>query len=600
MKKALLAVLSFSLAVSSLAQMPTFRETVVVTASGEAENADEAPAAVAVIDGDEMERSLEVSASALLRRVPGVTLLRSGLDGGVSSLFSRGTNSNQTLVLFEGIRLNDPYFGGFDWSLPLAAGIGRMELVRGPYSALYGSDAMGGVVQLFAPQPTEQNFQLLGEGGSGGWQRWQAQTSLARTRWDLAAAAAWRQGTGALTNDSFWGKSLTLVAHLRPSSAGQLGVLLRVHNGHTEVPFSASRLTPHRYTAAEQTLVGLPFRWRLSPALTLTGSLARVRGSLAFRDPDDPWGYTAADTRTQSWQGRAVLHGRTGAHRWQLGGEWRQEEVTASSSFGVALDRQRQEVSAGFAQDRVALGGWGELTLGARYDQAAHWRELSPRLVWQRRWRWGRLWVAAGKGFRAPTLGELYYPGSGNPQLQPERSRNLELGLALPLPAHWVVQLVPFSNRVRNLVDFDYASWRFANVARALQRGLELSAERRAGTRLWRWAATWLDAEDGQGQALLRRPRWSSSLTLGESFAAGTGEVTLVYVGRRQDLDPLGFARVWQGGFVTANLAFRYRLSQLLVASLRVENLADRSYQEVRGYPGPGRRAFLGVELSKR
>lgn len=600
MKKALLVILSLSFVVSSLAQVPTFRETVVVTASGEVESADEAPAAVAVIDGDEVERSLEASASALLRRVPGVTLLRSGLDGGVTSLFSRGTNSNQTLVLFEGIRLNDPYFGGFDWSLPLAAGIGRMELVRGPYSALYGSEAMGGVVQLFAPQPKEHGFRLLAEGGSGGWQRWQAQASLASERRDLAVVATGRQGTGPLANDSFWGKSLTLVARVRPSTAGQLGVLLRVHNGHTEVPFSGSRLTPHRYTAAEQTLVGVPFRWHLGRALNLTGSLARVRGSLAFRDPDDPWGYTASDTRTQSWQARAVLHGRTGGHRWQLGGEWRQEKVTASSSFGVALDRRRQEVSAVFAQDRVGLGSWGELTLGARYDQAAHWRELSPRLVWQRRWRWGRLWVAAGRGFRAPTLGELYYPGSGNPQLQPERSRNVELGLALPLPANWLLQVVPFRNRVTNLVDFDYARWRFENVARALQQGVELSAERRAGQHLWRWAATWLDAEDGQGQALLRRPRWSSSVTLGESFAGGTGEVTLVYVGRRQDLDPVSFARVWQGGFVTANVAFRYRLTQLLVATVRLENVANRSYQEVRGYPAPGRRAFLGVELAKR
>jgi vitamin B12 transporter len=582
------------------AQMPTFQEKVVVTASGDEESLEQVPAAVTLVGEEELARSLETSLAALLRRVPGVTVLRSGLDGGVTSLFSRGTNSSHTLVLFEGIRLNDPYFGGYDWSLPFTAGIGRVEVVRGPYSALYGSEALGGVVQLFAPRGQGFRTQFLAEAGSGGWRRLQGQVGVGSTSWDLHLAAVEREGTGVLANDSFWGKAFTLRGQWRPSSALHLGLLARLSRSHTEVPFSGATWTPHRFTAAEETLVGLPLEVQLTKGLVLAANLARVEGQLTFRDPDDPWGYTAADTQKASWQGRAVLKGSWAGHRWQLGGEWRRDQVTAGSSLGPALANRRQQVRALFLQDRASLGAGGEVTLGLRYDRAGSWEELSPRLVWQKLWAQTRLWVSLGKGFRAPSLGELYYPYSGNPHLQPERAQSLEVGLGRVLAGGWVGQVVPFANRVSNLVDFDYATWRFANVAKARQKGVEFSLERQRPTSFLRWAVTWLAAKDGQGQDLLRRPRWGGSFTWGKQTAWGEGEWSLVYVGRRWDVDPVSFARVPQGGFVTANAALRWRLLPELFATLRVENLADKAYQEVRGYPAPGRRAFLGLELASR
>lgn len=587
-------VLTSFLSLPMGAQQPTFSETVVVTASGEEECLESVAAAVTVLDQEEMSRSREASLAALLRRSPGVTLLRSGLDGGVTSLFSRGTNSTHTLVLFEGIRLNDPYFGGYDWSLPLTSGVGRLELVRGPYSALYGADALGGVVQLFAPQRSGSSWQVLGETGSGGWQRYQGGVTLGTPQWDLAVHAVERRGTGELANDDFWGKALTVAAGVRPADGARLGLLLRASRSRTEIPFSGAQATPHRSTAAEETLVGLPWRFRLGPSLQLEGHLARVEGDLTFRDPDDPWGYTSADTAKESWQGRAALHAHFGRHRVQLGGEWRQDQVTAGSSLGPALSEKKQTVRSLFLQDRWALGKNSELTAGLRWDRAGVWEEVSPRVTWSLPVASGRVWVAVGKGFRAPSLGELYYPYSGNPSLQPERSRSVEVGASQTLGS-WLLQLVPFANRVTNLVDFDYTTWRFANIAASRQKGVEVSLERRKQSRLVRLAGTYLEAEDGEGRRLLRRPQWSGSFTLGETWTWGTGEVSLVYVGRRPDLDPVTFARVKQGGFFTANLAAQLPLSALFSVTVRVENLADRTYQEVRGYPAPGRRVFVGL-----
>lgn len=589
-------VLGVSLSLPLGAQQPTFSETVVVTASGEEESLDATAAAVTVLDQEEITRSREASLAALLRRSSGVTVLRSGLDGGVTSLFSRGTNSTHTLLLFEGIRLNDPYFGGYDWSLPLTAGVGRLELVRGPYSALYGADALGGVVQLFAPQGSGSSWQVFGEAGSGRWQRYQAGVTLGTAKWDMAVHGVERRGTGELVNDDFWGKAFTFSAGVRPGEGSRLGVLVRASRSRTEIPFSGAQATPHRVTAAEETLLGLPWRFQLSPTLQVEGHLARVEGNLSFRDPDDPWGYTAADTTKESWQGRVALRARFGRHRVQLGGEWRQDEVTAGSSLGPALTEKKQTIRSLFLQDRLSLGKSSELTAGLRWDRAGVWEELSPRVTWSVPLASGRVWVAIGKGFRAPSLGELYYPYSGNPSLQPERSRSVEVGASQTL-GPWLLQLVPFANRITNLVDFDYTTWRFNNIAESRQKGVELSAERRQQHRLVRLAGMYLEAEDGAGRRLLRRPQWSGSFTLGETWPWGTGELSLLYVGRRPDLDPVTFARVEQGGFFTANLAAQLAISDLFSVTVRVENLADRAYQEVRGYPAPGRRVFVGLAV---
>ncbi|MGQ9494927.1 MAG: TonB-dependent receptor plug domain-containing protein [Thermoanaerobaculaceae bacterium] len=579
------------------AQTPTFQETVVITATGEPESLLDVPAAVTVVDEKELARSLQASLSELLRRLPGTTVLRTGFDGGLTSLFSRGTNSNHTLVLFEGVRLNDPYFGGYDWSLPLTFGVGSLEILRGPYSALYGSDALGGVVQFSLPKIKDENWQVFGEKGSYGWRRLQANYGVGGSDWDLFLAAGEREGTGPLVNDAFWGKAMTLSAGWYPTAGSRLGVVARISRGHTEIPFTGALATPHRYTKAREVVIAVPFRRQVRPGLEVSASLARVGGKLTFRDPEDPFGYVASDTDKTSWQARLTMHLQLGKQRLQVGGDWHQEEVTSGSNFGPSLVNRKQTVGAAFSQVRWHLAGAGELVTGLRYDRAGAWEEVSPRVVWSRAWGQTRVWASLGKGFRAPSLGELYYPFSGNAELQAERSKNVEFGLGRLLGKAWHLQIIPFVNHVTNLIEFNFASYRFANVATARQRGVEFSLEQRTGQALTRLAATWLEAEGRNHRQLLRRPRWSASFTSGRDFPRGQGELSLIYVGPRPDLDPVTFSRVRQGGFFTANAALKWSLGDTFAATVRAENLTDRSYQEVRGYPAPGRRVLFGLEV---
>ncbi len=582
-------------------QLPVFQDSVVVTATGEEQPAGQAPAATSVITASELAAFGVTEVADALRWVPGVTVLRSGLDGGVTSLFVRGTSSTQTLVMFDGVRLNSPFFGGYDWSLPMASGLDRVEVVRGPYSALYGADAVGGVVQLIPEQGGGDRARALVEGGGSGWQRGQLDASVAAGGWSAVVSADSRQGGGPLANDDFWSRAGMVEVSATLAEGVRLGVLFRRTTGHTQIPFSGAELTPHRFTAAQENLLALPLHWRLGDG-ELEATLSRVSRSLQFRDPDEPSGFVREDTEADSYDGRVALHERWGRHRLVVGGEWREDAVSDGSSFGVTLSDRHLVTRSLFAQDDFSPFGRVGVLAGLRWDQAQPWgSELSPRLTvsWDAQaWRG---WVSFGTAFRAPSLGELYYPYSGNPALVPERSRSGEVGVSVPVSGgRSALQFVAFSNRQRDLIDFDYASFRYDNISLAREDGVEASWAAMLGDRgRLRVAADWLDARDGQGVPLLRRPAWSGALTLDGPVTGRLGvAASLVWVGRRDDLDPTSLARVGEAGFVTANVAATARLARTVSGHLRIENLADRRYEEVRGYPAPGRRVIVGLETA--
>jgi vitamin B12 transporter len=583
-------------------QLLVFRDTVIVTATGEEQPAEEVAAASSVITASQLWAAGVTSVADALRWVPGVTILRSGLDGGVTSLFVRGTASTQTLVMWDGVRLNSPFFGGYDWSLPLTLGLDRVEIVRGPYSALYGADAIGGVIQLVPEHAGGDRVRTLVEGGGSGWRRGQLDATLAEGSWNAVVSAGSREGEGPLANDGFWSRAGMVEVSTTLRGGGRLGVLLRRTTEHTEIPFSGATLTPHRYTAAEENLIALPLHWRFGTDAELEVTLSRVTRDLVFRDPEEPSGFVRSDTEADSDGARVALHRRWGRHHLVVGGEWREDTVSDGSSYGTNLADRHVATRSLFVQDnwssRIGIG----VLAGVRWDQADPWgSELSPRLTVSWEGRGLRGWISSGLAFRAPSLGELYYPFSGNPALAPERARSGEIGVSVPLVGgRSALQLVAFSNRQSDLIDFDFASFRYANVARAREDGVEASWIAMAGANgHLSVALNWLSARDGNGVPLLRRPTWSGAVTVdGPVWGRLAGAASLVWVGRRADVDPVSLERVRQGGFATADLSATVRLTRALAARVRIENVANRAYEEVRGYPAPERRLILGLEAA--
>ena len=225
-------------------QPTLFEEAIVVTASLDGEQEKDLPAAVSVIEAVEIEARQTTVVADLLASLPAMSVVQSGSPGQVTSLFTRGTKSDQTLVLWNGVELNDPYFGGFNWAFMPTEGIGRVEVVRGPFSSLYGGDAVGGVVQVLSAPRRGADLQL--EGGENGYLRGQvsAATQLGSTKVEVAGHL--RRGDGQAENDFFDGEALMARADWEMQPGMSLGLLVRAADADTGIPYNGGAPSPER------------------------------------------------------------------------------------------------------------------------------------------------------------------------------------------------------------------------------------------------------------------------------------------------------------------------------------------------------------------
>lgn len=571
-----------------------FEDAITITATAEEERVTEVTATVDVHASAEIADRQAGQVADLLRTVPGLDLVQAGSAGKATSLFSRGTNSSHTLVLWNGVELNDPYLGGFDWSTLSTDGVERVEIVRGPYSALYGSQAVGGVVQLVTRRggPETGLGEARLEGGSDRYLRAGAAvgTRLAGTAVDLFGHA--RQGEGEVENDGYDGSEVDLAVDHTFASQATLGALIRRAASDVEVPFDyAGQPSPRREQRFDTTSIAVPFAWT-DRVWHLAAQASRTATDLELADPNDP--FAASRARANREQARLAVRRSVGPEiEATVGGDWDRQEVRSEDAFGPALSDQMQRTWAAFAQ---AAWSRGPLRVDAgirRDDNDAFGAESSAKLgvAWAIATDW-RLRATYGEAFRAPSLADLYYPGFSNPGLEPERSRSYELAVEGGTGA-WRTTLALFQNNLENLIEFDFATFVPQNLGRARARGLEGSVAYRRGIADARLVATRLDAENLEtGGPLLRRPDWSASLVL----FVRPGNWTVGAVARHV-ADRVDFGDVPLDAYSTVDLSLARRIAGRWEPFVRVENLFDAKYEEAAGFPAPGRGARAGVSL---
>ena len=575
---------------------PTFEESVVVSASLDQEDRDNVPASVTVIHAEEIEARQADTLSEAIATVPGIAVMQAGPPGQQTSLFTRGTESEHTLLLWNGIPLNDPYFGGANWQFVPLDGVARIEVARGPFSALYGSNALGGVVQVFTG--SRQGGMFTAEGGEDGYYRGglAAGTDLGKLRLDVTGHL--RRGGGELEND-FYDSEEMLARGLWTVRPGMsLGLLARVNDSKTGIPFVSGLPNPTGDISWQEQELAVPFLADLG-TWEIEAQLSQTRFDGAYRDPDDPFGFTSSDTDSEGLRGRAVATWRKSDDLWiAFGSETESLEVTNTSSFGSNLDAADQKTWAVFGQ-----GSWGRgpvrFDAGVRRDDNnVYGSETSLRAgIVVKAGAATRLRASYGEAFRAPSLGELFFPFTGNPDLQPETGESFEVGIEREAGA-WRLGLTGFENRLQDMIDYDFLANRNLNVDRARTRGIEGEAGFRQGIFSASWNATWMETEDlSTGLELFRRPEWSSALLL----TARPGDWTLNlegrYVGERPDVDAVTFQRTENPDYVRVDLAARWKALGWLAPYARLQNAADEEYEEVLGYPAPGRTLIGGVAV---
>ncbi len=579
---------------------------VVVTAEAAPEASETLGAAATVIDAAEIARARTTNVLDLLRTVPGLDVVQSGGPGGVTSLFLRGTSSTQTLVLVDGVPLNSPYFGGTDLSAVSTANVERIEVVRGPFSALYGSEAIGGVIQIFTRKSADAGLAGKASFAMGNADAREGLGELRFLEGDVSGTFAFRRtlSSGDQFNEFFSGTSLSGALTAQIGEGASAGVVVRRETGRTGVPTDGATPTPQRSTTGDTTTLEVPLSFSLSKNLLLEASVRYVRDTPSYADPDSSFSWSSTDARRAG--GRAALTGTWGAHRLAAGVDFERTQVSNESNFGVALDGATARTFAVFAEDRIALDGERLVaTAGVRWDDhSAFGSAVSPRVT--AAWRVLpslKLRAAAGSAFRAPSLGELYYPYSGNPDLQPERSTSWELGAEQTLAPGVVAEVTAFWNDIRDLIQYDAQTFTNQNVGHARTRGVETAVRTAVGERAFlRASYTYLDAEDLDArEPLLRRPRHRASLTAGSGFGAGgSWSVTGIFVGARPDRDAADFTTPVENPsyFRMDAAATLPPVVWALSPWARVTNVLGKGYAEVAGFPAPGRRFLAGLEAS--
>jgi vitamin B12 transporter len=456
---------------------------------------------------------------------------------------------------------------------------------------------VGGVVQVLTGG--ERGTTVKVEGGGNGYARASAVSGFDAGPVHFDLAGHLRGGDGEFKNDRYTSEDLSARGTWNLDPATSLGLLIRGDDAKTGVPFSSGVPTFDRQISWQEREIAIPFHALRGP-WEVDAQLSDFRLTNAYRDPADPGGFVSSDTESKALRGRTVASYRASDDlRFSAGAEGERLEVTEGSNFGSDLAGSHQRTWAAFGEAGYDLGQV-HLEGGLRRDQNdVYGGQTSLRFGGVARLtRTTRLRASYGEAFRAPFLGELFFPGSGNPDLQPERSASAELGLEQDAgPVR--LALTAFEARTRNLIDFDFATFRDVNVGRARSRGVEGEVSLHQGIVTARASATYLDTEDrATGLALLRRPRKSASLLLALAPSARwTVAWTARYVGDRTDVDAVTFERRTNPGYLRNDLAASYALRPWISPYARVDNLTDRKYEEALGFPAPGRTFAGGVAV---
>ena len=589
----------------------TIEEEIVVSATLIETERRQVGASVTVIDREQIERRRSATVAELLRTVPGVEIVQTGGAGGATSAFLRGANSAHTLVLLDGVRVNSPLGGAFDWADLTTDLVERVEVVRGPQSALYGSEAIGGVISIVSRSGRDGELLEGGaEAGSLGGLRVWAAAAGSRRSWDWSLAASHQEADGVSraseaagnTEDDPWENRTFAATVGRPvMERGEARLSLRYTDSEAGLdgfdfvagPVDDPNFVQERQSTTASLALELPAgdRWRSKIRLGYSDE------TLETSDPDP--GAIFNNSRLESTTSDLELQTDVelgAAAGLSVGASYESREGSNQGNLEEDLD-----LLSFFAETRATVKESLTLTAGLRHDDHSI---FGGETTWRLTASWlageggTRVHASAGTGFKAPTLVDLYFPFFGNLDLEPERSEGFDLGVEQSwLEDRLVVDLTWFDSQIEELIVFDFSTFLAGNVAEAEIEGVEAQAAWRPGGRYDLTASyTRTDSEDvATGEQLVRRPKHRGVLSLGLRPARGLDAVvSLIAVRDRVDVGdaPLD-------DYERLDATVTYTLNERWAIYLRGRNLLDQDYEEVLGFTTPGAEVVFGARVRR-
>ena len=604
-------------------------DTIVVTANRSPQPLNRVGQSISVLESAEIERRQSANVSDLLRNVPGVAVARNGGIGGTVGVFIRGADSDQTVTLIDGVKINDPASpgGGFNFGNLLTGNIDRIEVLRGPSSVLWGSQAIGGVVNMITRQPTEEvQANLRGEYGfrdtsqvvgnvSGKAGPVSASVGAGYFRTDGISALS--EARGGQEPDGFENFGANANLNLALGDAISIDARGWFSDGTTGIDGFAPpsfafgdtlETTDTReivgYTGINAAFLDGRWRNRLGFALTDTRRRNRNAGSETF----------AGDGRNERYEYQGIFDVSQG---WQLtAGLEREISRYSTTSFG-STTRGRARIDSIYGQAVATPVAGLSLTAGLRHDDHDRFggaTTFGASGVWTPGSTGTTIRASYSEGFKAPSLFQLQ-SDFGNQTLRPERSRGWDAGVTqrliedtLEASATWFhrtsTDLIDFASCPRPLTGIctNRPFGTFDNILKAISQGIEITLQLRPVKALQLQANfTWLDAQNRAetspnfDRQLARRPRLSINTLVDYQWSFGlTTGATLTHIGASFE-NASNITRL--AGYVLVDLRAAYSITPKIELYGRIENLFDEAYETTFRFGQPGRAGFAGVRL---
>lgn len=588
---------------------------VLISANRQVEARNDSSAANTVFTRDDIDRLQPDSVTDLLRRVPGVQISQSGGRGSIPGVYIRGTQSAQSLVLVDGQRIGSSTSGDSNLQHINIEQVERVEVLRGSRSVIYGSDAIGGVIQIFTRRGGEQGLQPRMHTGFGSNQTWERSLGLSggdeRTRFNLGASLDETAGINRThesypsdgDHDAYRNKSLSLSLSHALTEDIEIGANVLDNRGKSEFdsPFG-------RYDyVTDKSYQQQPYNdFNVSSVSSYIDAqineVWKTRVELGHSENRETTLDKLSDERSVfntyrdsvNWQNDLALNER---HSLMLGGDWYEDRINSTTAF----DEDSRWNRAAFIQHRFQADSFST-ELGLRHDDN---QQFGSQNTWSGTFTLplnpdNEVLLTYSEGFRAPTFNDLYYPDFSNPDLKPETSKSYELQWRSQLTESSRLETSLYRTDLEDAIIFGSNS-RPENVASARINGFEAALKQE----LFGWQSNLgvaiIDPRDRDtGHTLARRARRTLSLDLDRQFdRLGLGASWQAVSSSYDDLNnqqPLG-------GYALLGLRSSWELNREIKLELKVDNLLDKGYSRALysyqgsqyGYREEGRAWMFGV-----
>ena len=600
-------VSTFGFTVCRGAEAEVKLKEVVVTADRIEESAGETTSSVVVIKGEDIKKMNVLYVSDVLRQVPEINLVQNGGPGQTSMVLMRGGDSTQTLVMIDGVKVKSTTFGAFDFSGLTTDDIERIEIVKGPQSTLYGSEAMSGVINIITKKGRgDARVDATIEAGSfntsksavsvaGGGEKADYRLSGSYSNTDGISAA--KQGS---EKDGYRNESVSGKIGFKPAEKLELEFTGKYYRDRAQLDdydFIARQAVDNvNYVQyGDHTILSGRGKLNVFDSWQQILTVSMVQDALRARDPIVDFNNYDIKTGmdTVDWQHNLFL---SDINALTIGVEYRKETGSNQGNFDTDIHN-----NAWYLNDRVKLANEKlVLTAGLRHDD----HEIAGSKTTYRVGALYDIQSAAltiksnyGTGFRAPTFNELFFPFYGNLNLKPEESEGWDIGFVKEIAKdRSSFSMTYFEQNFKDLIDTDPNTFTAANISRAEVKGIETNVNfRPTGEINVKAGHTYLNTKDKDtGERLSRRPENKFTLTTEYATEKASAVVSYVFVGQRYD----SVVQRDLSSYSLVNVSGTYALSKRLALFARIDNVLNANYEEAGSYGTPGFSVFGGIKVS--